>query len=592
MRDEGLPPRSSPDSAPAGRTLSGELPAAVVTEAAEREAVFGWLVRLRFLAAAGVAAVLLLAGPGFGRLAPGAQAWLWGVWAALLGYNALLAAFGPAWGWRRDGHLAAQLVIDCLALAALVHFAGGVENPFLLLFVLHVVNANLALRPRAAAFILLVAIALPAAVVLGEGAGLLEHSCLHPEGQPCAAARLSLWTFGVLGGLGLTLVASSAFARTLTGRLRESQRWLAATVDRLFTEKTRLKEARSAAEEERSRLQAVIDCMADAVTFCDAEGRVLLSNQRARELRHAGGATFGQDPTAPRAVRAVFEAVERGRGVPPQPAFERGGRSWESSCSVVRDAQGRPLGLVVVSRDVSDRLALERRLMHEERMSVVGKLAAAVAHEINNPIGVVSLYAQHALEKLPPDSPVVKHLETIRRNAESCRKITGGLLELSRPRTPERRPVDLREVCRDVAQSVEPLAQQAGVAVAEESRAGAPPLWVEGDAVELRQAALNLTLNAIEACAAGDRVWLRAYETQDREATVRAVEVGDTGPGIEPGLVEQIFQPFFTTKDAGTGLGLAVVDGIAKGHGGRVDVKRGPERGTVFRILLPPGGGA
>ncbi len=169
----------------------------------------------------------------------------------------------------------------------------------------------------------------------------------------------------------------------------------------------------------------------------------------------------------------------------------------------MRDHHEAPLGLVTVTRDITERLALERHLMHDERMAVVGKIAAAVAHEINNPIGVVSLYAQHALAKLPPGSPIQKHLETIRRNAESCRKITGDLLELARPRTPEHERVDLRLLCKDVAQSVEALAATYGVQVADESRSNAAPLWAEGDAGQLRQALLNLALNAVEALSGG-----------------------------------------------------------------------------------------
>ncbi|MCC6900916.1 MAG: hypothetical protein IT377_18205 [Polyangiaceae bacterium] len=571
--------------ATAGRTLRDAISRwglAPLSGSEPSDAVFRWLVGLRWIAVFGVALVLGVTGPLLGLLPAGSSSALWTVLAGLALYNTALTLLGQSSGVPWLTHFAGQIVADCLALAAFVHFSGGVENPFLSLFVLHIINANIVLRPRPASALSLVAVALAMAVVIGEGSGWLPHYCLREAEADCIARSLSPWSLGVLGGLGLMLGSSSYIARYLTARLHDSEERLATTVDDLSLEKERLAETRATIELERSRLQAIIDCMGDAVTFSDPEGRLLLSNDRAKELRRGG-----DDPFGPESLTAVFDSVAQGREAVTQPAFQRGGRSYEATCAVVRDHHEAPLGLVTVTRDITDRLALERHLMHDERMAVVGKIAAAVAHEINNPIGVVSLYAQHALAKLPPGSPIEKHLETIRRNAESCRKITGDLLQLARPRTPEHALVDLRLLCKDVAQSVEPVAAKYGVVVADESRANAAPLWAEGDAGQLRQAVLNLALNAIEASQEGDRVSLRAYETQDRDVTARVVEVSDTGSGIEPDQLAQIFQPFFTTKPAGTGLGLAVADNIVKGHNGRMTVDSEENRGTTFRILLP-----
>lgn len=539
-----------------------------------------WLVWLRWLAIAGVAATLLGAGRGLGLRAASGEPMPWAIVGALALYNAGLTVLGGRRELAWLTHLASQIVVDCLALALLVHFGGGVENPFLALLVLHVVNANIALEPRAALGLLGFALAAASVVVVGEGMSWLPHHCLRGGGDACWARPLGPWSLGTLAALALTLGSSSYFARYLTRRLHASESRLAASVTALSTEKERLAEIRSAVETERTRLQAIIDCMGDAVTFSDASGEVLLSNRRARELRGHGG------PDAPDpAARLPGDAGARAGRV----VFERAGKSYETTRSEVRSPGGKPLGLVAVTRDISERLALERHLMHDERMAVVGKMAAAVAHEINNPIGVVSLYAQHALAKLPPESPLTKHLETIQRNAESCRKITGELLELARPRKPERRRFDLRALCRDVAVSVEPIATREGVRLSDESRSGTAPLLVEGDPDHLRQAVLNLALNAIEACEPGDRVFVRAYETQDGDATARVVEIADTGPGIPAETVEQIFQPFFTTKPTGTGLGLAVADHIVKAHGGRLAVESAPGRGAAFRLLLPVG---
>jgi len=552
--------------------------------------VFRWLVDLRWLAIAAVALVLVGTGPVLSFLPAESATPLWGTLGALALYNIALGWVRKRASLRWLTSFASQIVIDSLALTLLVHFAGGVENPFLPLLVLHVVSANILLRPRAASLFLVVALALACFVVLGEAWGLIPHHCLRGSGA-CWGRPPNAWAWGTLAGLGLTLGSSSYLARYLTARLHASESQLATAVRDLSVEKELLADTQSAIELERSRLQAIIDCMGDGVTFSDPEGRLLLRNTRARELRRTPLGE-GPDPTEPEALRAMFEAAASGRGAGPEPAFVRGGRTYQVTSSLVRDEEGRAMGLVTLTHDISDRLALERHLMHEERMAVVGKIAAAVAHEINNPIGVVSLYAQHALAKLPAGSPLEKHLETIRRNAESCRKITGGLLELSRPRKPERRRFDLRAVCRDVAHSVEALATERGVTVIDDHPADAAPLWTEGDESQLGQALLNLALNAVEACAPGGRVTLSARETYERGAAARLVEVSDTGHGLAEEQLAQIFQPFFTTKDAGTGLGLAVADNIVKSHSGRIRVESAVARGTTFRIHLPSGEGA
>jgi len=547
-------------------------------------AMFLWLVRLRWLAIGGVGLVLSIGG-ALDILPQGSTRALWVVLAGLTVYNAWLR-FGVLSSAPRIG-FTGQIVVDCLALALFVHFAGGIENPFFPLFVLHVVNANIVLRPQAASAILLLAIGLAAGVVLGEGSGLLTHYCLYEAGPRCWGASIGVPSLAALGGLILTFIASAFFARHLTGRLQDSERRLTAAVHDLFSEKRQLAETRSQIERERSRLQSIMDCMGDAITFSDLDGRLRLANERARDIQRVAGPLADSALSGSAALQRILAAGD-GPGALVPPRYDRGGRTFEATVAVVRDAQGEPMGTVTVERDITDRLALEQRLMHEERMAVVGKLAAAVAHEINNPIGVVSLYAQHALARLPADHPIERHLHVIRRNAESCRKIIGDLLGLARTRQPQRRAVDLREICRDVARAVEPMAVRRGVQLSDAAGDGdAAPLWIDGDADQLYQAALNLAVNAVEACGEADRVTLRAGEAAAADGVVRIIEVRDTGPGIPAAERERIFHPFYSTKPDGTGLGLAVADNIVKSHGGHIAVENASPRGTVFCMRLP-----
>lgn len=546
-----------------------------------RQAVFAWLVRLRWVAILGVALVLLLAGPVFHRLPAGSARWLWTTVAGLSAYNALLALSGPL-GLRPWHTFVGQITVDCIALATLVHFAGGLDNPFLPLFVLHVVSANIVLSGRAALGVLALAIVLVAVVVVGEGTGLLPHYCLQPAAAQCDGVTLDLRSLAALGGLVLTLVASSLLTRSLTARLRLGRRHLQATVAELTAEKQQLADTRGAIEAERVRLQAIIDCMGDAVILLDPGGRLLFSNQQARELWRSETPSGDIQPFG-----ALLAEIERGAAPGAAVAFRHHGRAYEATRLPVHSSPGEMLGFVLVARDITDRVAMEKRFMHDEQMSVVGKLAAVVAHEINNPIGVVVLYSQHALAALPPESPVHQHLEIIRRNADSCRTIVEGLLRLARPPRSERRPVDLRDLCRETVDSIRPLALRAGVRISEEERHSGVPLWAQADAGMLHQAVLNLAVNAIEAAGEGNEVFIGAYETQDRDVTAQTIEVRDTGAGIAPDDIEQVFQPFFTTKSSGTGLGLSVAENIVKSHDGRIEVESAVGAGTTFRIVLP-----
>lgn len=560
--------------------MSPVWPAAEAFRADSSELLFSWLVRLRWLALLGVASIILLAGPVLGRVPVGSAPWLWSVAVALAAYNTALAVLGPSHGASWLTSFGMQITIDCIALASLVHLAGGVENPFLPLFVLHVVNANIVLSGGGALRVLGLAIALTTAVVLAEGSGVIAHHCLRHGAEPCLSGSVNFRALAVLGGLVLTLVTSSLFTRFLTVRLRQGQQKLVASISELNSEKDKLAHAYAEAEAAHARLQAVIDCMGEAVIFVGPNRNVLLSNRRAREFWGA------RNPAAD--LEELFEGVSEDRSsLDTVVRFERAGRAFEATYAQVRSVQGETLGQVVAARDITDRLAVEKHLMHEEQMSVVGKLAAAVAHEVNNPIGVVSLYSQHALAMLPSDSPVHSHLETIHRNAESCRKIVSGLLNLARPARPTHRPIDLRQLCREIVDSVHPLVVAAGARISSGSHKSDVPLWAKADAGMLRQAVLNLAVNAIEAIGPGGEISVGAYETQDGKVTARAIEVRDTGVGITADEIEKIFQPFFTTKECGTGLGLSIAENVIKSHGGRIDVESVVGTGTVFRVVLP-----
>jgi PAS domain S-box-containing protein len=266
----------------------------------------------------------------------------------------------------------------------------------------------------------------------------------------------------------------------------------------------------------------------------------------------------------------------------------RDGTTFPASCTVVglRDSVGSITHYVDVERDTTEELKLRDQLVHSERLSAIGELVAGVAHEINNPLQTIVGSVELMMEERNSPS-VQRDLETVRREAGRAGQIVRNLLSFVRRSTPDRRPIDLNDVVRGVAQLREFHLQQNNVALVVEMHQG--PLPALANREEIQQIVLNLVLNsehAIESTGKGTRILIRSFATSGHHV----IEVSDDGPGISADIRGRIFEPFFTTKDVGqgTGLGLSISHGIAAAHGGALELCQTPgEKGACFRLTLP-----
>jgi two-component system, NtrC family, sensor kinase len=255
------------------------------------------------------------------------------------------------------------------------------------------------------------------------------------------------------------------------------------------------------------------------------------------------------------------------------------------------DRSGPVSHVITVGEDISERVEANRGAARAEKLAAIGRLAAGVVHEINNPLATISACAE-ALEGRVADgsfdeSPALndlrEYLGLIRSEAFRCKSITMGLLDFSRTRPTEYAVLNVAEVISSAARLLAHQQRRAGINLQIETPDQLPV--VSGDPGQLQQVIIALATNAIDAMPGGGMLRIAAAGNGQRVL----VEVTDTGGGIPPENIGRIFEPFFTTKEVGkgTGLGLAVCYGILAEHGGTLDVQSTVGVGTTFTISLP-----
>jgi PAS domain S-box-containing protein len=251
------------------------------------------------------------------------------------------------------------------------------------------------------------------------------------------------------------------------------------------------------------------------------------------------------------------------------------------------------IGLYLEFRQTHDTLERQREVLQQrERLAALGTLAAGLAHEINNPIAIVSSRIELMLQDDEgPSLPVEvrEDLQVLQRNVRRVGQLAQGLLAFARQAPRERRPVDLNRVVEETLLLVERQMQRLGIEIRRVLDGALPSILADMSA--LQQVTLNLLTNAREAMAGAGTVTIETRRAPDRNGWVELV-IADTGPGIPPDALPRIFDPFFTTKAQGTGLGLSLSYGIVQAHGGTIRVTSQPGRGTTFTLAFPVVGDA
>jgi signal transduction histidine kinase len=226
-------------------------------------------------------------------------------------------------------------------------------------------------------------------------------------------------------------------------------------------------------------------------------------------------------------------------------------------------------------------------VQESDKLAAIGTLAAGVAHEINNPIGIMTSRIELMLddaEKSGLPDEVRRDLAVLERNAQRIGRITQGLLSFARRGSGIKQPTNLNAVVEETLLLFATSVRKGSTAL--ESRLAANLPQIDADAGQLQQVVLNLLNNARDALEGAGEIRVETGLADDRPGWVR-LRVADTGPGIPPEVQRKIFLPFFTSKRGGTGLGLSISHRIVEDHQGQMAVSCPPGGGTIFTILLP-----
>lgn len=348
----------------------------------------------------------------------------------------------------------------------------------------------------------------------------------------------------------------------------------------------------------------VVASMRNGVVAITRDGRVAFLNDVAartfgcRAARGALGRPFFEvlrgSPDVVRILAGAFDLTTLPNRA--ELRLKPSGKVIGYTLSHVRDARGRVTGAALFFKDLTRVEQLEERERLRDRLAALGEMAAAIAHEVKNPLASIEVMAGLLKRQVPDSADAQGILNDIIKEAKMANAIVLEVLEFVRPIRLQVERVALPDILQSAIAMAETKAPRGDVEVTCDAPADLPAL--HADPYQLRQLFTNLLTNAFEALGGRGRVAITASLTRSDDDAAGGegfgpgvvVEVLDDGPGIPPELRDKIFNPFFTTKSQGSGLGLAIVRKIVDAHDGRIDVACDAGGGTRFRVTLPVGG--
>lgn len=366
---------------------------------------------------------------------------------------------------------------------------------------------------------------------------------------------------------------------------------------------------RKKAEHQLERFAAAIQNAAETVMIMDSDGTIQYVNPAIEQLTGFTSAeVIGKNPFFTTLgiytsdfYRNVWETLQSGtvwRGH--MTNIDKSGRRYEldTVISPIREASGAVVGYVSIGRDITKEIELEQQLRHSQKMEAIGKLAGGIAHDFNNILSAIIGYAELSREQAPAQGPLRHNLSRILEAADRAKNLVLQILAFSRKTQPSFQPLNLTTLIQEAFKLLRPTLPST---IDIQTRISNQSAVIMGDPTQVQQVLINLCANAAHAMREhGGTLTIEAETVTLDEAQAAMypeikpgdyamLVVRDTGTGISPEIIDRIFDPFFTTKEVGqgTGMGLAVVHGIVKNHGGAIRVESRPGEGSSFFVVFP-----
>jgi len=362
--------------------------------------------------------------------------------------------------------------------------------------------------------------------------------------------------------------------------------------------------AEKALQESEEKYRQLVENANDAIVVAQ-DGKVMFANPRTREITGYSeneliGAAFSEllHPNDRKKVMQRHEDRLKGQSVIGNYAFralaKNGNHLWLQINTVPISWSGRPASLSFI-RDITNEKRLENQLIQSQKMEAIGTLAGGIAHDFNNLMATIQGNVSLAMYDLDPKHPAYENLKNIEKQIRSGANLTSQLLGYAKKGKYEVQSIDLNQIVRETSATFGRTKKE--ISITHELDQDLSP--IEADQGQIEQTLLNLYLNAAEAMPAGGVMTIKTENCTHTELKSKLyipqrgryahLSITDSGEGIDKAIQSRIFDPFFTTKrlGGGTGLGLASVYGIVKGHNGYIEVDSEKGRGTTFHIYLP-----
>jgi PAS domain S-box-containing protein len=337
---------------------------------------------------------------------------------------------------------------------------------------------------------------------------------------------------------------------------------------------------------------AALNSSISGIAFSDLEGNMAYANNSFCQMWGYGngdeivGKPFWEFFNKGAGVSRIHMILQEGGSyVREASAVRKDGSSFDVlvSAGVVLNESGKPIRMMSSFIDITQQKKAEESMMRAEKLSSLSHLSAGLAHELRNPLAVISSCTQFCLENVKLERLVRENFEVIYRNNQRANKLIGELLAFAKPDHLEQKEMDINEVLLDVLHMAKLEIDPADVNFVRYLRKGLPKIM--GDKGKLGQVFLNIIQNAIQAISGKGKIILKSQFLAADD--VLEVSVSDNGHGIPEDYRKKIFDPFFSTKDGGTGLGLSICNSIVEQHRGSIDISGGEDKGTHISVRLP-----